>query len=121
MKRHRPEAVLELVLSYLAMVYLQHRKFALAAGAWTPTDFHDYLRKNHGELVSNLDRFIGVQRIEFTDSHHRGKNDLAHMAYTLFCYRYISLDWLGRRPRYGYGRPSLTDGQPPNLGAPASR
>jgi len=90
MKRHRPEAVLELVLSYLAMVYLQHRKFALAAGAWTPTDFHDYLRKNHGELVSNLDRFIGVQRIEFTDSHHRGKNDLAHMAYTLFCYRYIS-------------------------------
>lgn len=86
------------VLEYLAIDYLKQGKFAAAAGTRAPNDLDDYLQKNHKSLVTSLDKYIGPNRVEFTDVNRRGKNDLAHMAYTLLCYRYSSVSpdfWTG--------------------------
>lgn len=90
--------VLSLVLSYLAIDYLKSVNFMGAASTVPPIDFEAYLKQHHGALVTKLDRFIGEKRVDFTDSNRRGKNDLAHMAYTLYCYYFESLSpdfWTG--------------------------
>ncbi|MDT3768181.1 DUF1906 domain-containing protein [Gleimia hominis] len=77
---------LRLTLEYLAIDYLKESNFAIAAGTRAPNELRDYLHQHHKSLVTDLDRHIGSNRIEFTDPYRRGKNDLAHMAYTLLCY-----------------------------------
>lgn len=78
------------VLEYLAFDYLKSTSFAAAAGTRAPQELRDYLQQHHAPVVTGLDTFIGSNRREFTDEHQRGKNDLAHMAYTLLCYLYSS-------------------------------
>lgn len=77
---------LGLVLEYLAIDYLNRSRFSAAAGTRAPSDLHEYLKQHYPSLVTALDRYIGPSRTVFTDPHRRGKNDLAHMAYTLLCY-----------------------------------
>lgn len=80
-----------LVLEYLSMDYLKDWHFSWPAGASAPTDFREYLEQNNPLLVEKLDKFVGAHRDEFADVNRRGKNDLAHLAYTLLCHLYSSL------------------------------
>lgn len=95
---YRPSDIVPGVLRYLAWDYLQHWKFSIAASAFNDISFELYLKDSHPGLVNSLELYIGEQRTPFTDTHRHGKNDLAHLAYTLYCYLYTTLTpdhWAG--------------------------
>ena len=95
---YQPSEVVPGVLRYLARDYLKEWKFSAAASTTQDIVFERYLNDHHPNLVNSLDTYIGEQRTPYTDTRRQGKNDLAHLAYTLYCYLYASLSpdhWAG--------------------------
>lgn len=84
------------VLNYLAGEYIQKWEFALSA---TPYDvfFAAYLEQNYKGLAENIGHYLGDEKAVLGDAAN-GKNDLAHKAFTLYCYAYANLapeHWTG--------------------------
>lgn len=93
-----PDTVADGVLKYLAGDYLKNWKFSISASTSFDARFSRYLISKDPSTAERLDEFIGSNRASFTDPNKRGKNDLAHLAYTLFCYLNTSLSpdhWTG--------------------------
>ncbi|WP_167142013.1 glycoside hydrolase domain-containing protein [Canibacter zhoujuaniae] len=95
---YRPSEVVPGVLRYLARDYLQDWKFAVSAGTSKDIPFELYFEEQNPEVISSINPYISAQRTPFTDANRQGKNDLAHLTYTLYCYLYTNLTpdhWAG--------------------------
>lgn len=93
------------VLNYLFKTYTTtstykgYKSAILFAVAGAPYDvyFGTFVERTCPELTRKLDQFIGLNRESLADP-IGGKNDLAHLAYTLYCYAYLNLSpehWTG--------------------------
>lgn len=93
---YKPDTVPRGVLRYLAKYYMSQMKFAIAGASIDPS-FNDFMKNAYPNLRTRLEPFIGSNRVTVADG-IGGKNDLAHLAYTLYCYAYANLapePWTG--------------------------
>lgn len=93
---YHPLSVTQGVINYLAKAYMTNLKFAIA-GAFADPFFIIFMEKEYPALKDKLDTYIGNKRDEVADI-SGGKNDIAHFAYTLYCYAYSNLapdHWTG--------------------------
>lgn len=105
--RYTLRSVEEGVINYLSKYYTKidisstdnyerHALFALAVAAYD-ANFGSYFEQNYADVATNLDQFIGDNHEDVKDS-IGGRNDLPHMAYTLYAYAYGSVSpqhWTG--------------------------
>ncbi|WP_282925790.1 glycoside hydrolase domain-containing protein [Helcococcus kunzii] len=77
------------VLNYLSKFYLQSYKFAATAQPLN-SKFIAYMKLKHKDIYDKFEIFIGEERIDVKDNIN-GKNDIAHLAFTILTYLTDSL------------------------------